>query len=161
MIFSDNLNGREYLGRCFTRYDILGAFDNLELAHIFLRFLNSLHPNLKFTIEEEVLRSLPFLDILLRREDNHMTTTVYRKSTHSGVYAHFTSFTPFGLKLQLIRTLLHRAFEICSYELLLHLEFERIRIMMMNNCDYIYSVIDRFMMRNLYIHIYSKPVVIG
>ena len=31
---------------------------------------------------------------------------------------------------------------------------------MMNNCDYIYSVIDRFMMRNLYIHIYSKPVVI-
>ena len=48
VIFSDNMNGSEYLARCFTRYvdDILGAFDNLELAHIFLRFLNCLHPNL-------------------------------------------------------------------------------------------------------------------
>ena len=72
------------------------------------------------------------------------------KSTHSGVYSHFTSFAPFSLKLQLIRTLLHRAFEICSSYELLHLEFERIRVMMMNNgynSDYIYSVIKRFMMR--------------
>ena len=138
--------------KCFTRYvdDIFAAFENAQMALEFLKFLNSLHPNIMFTIEEEVAGSLPFLDILLRREETCMTTAVYRKSTHSGVYTHFTSFVPFALKLQLIRTLLHRAYEICSSYELLHIEFERIRIMLMNNGysrDYIYSVIDRFLTR--------------
>ena len=150
--FLNYCNGFEYVARCFTRYvdDIFAAFNDLETANEFLTFLNGLHPNIKFTIEEEVMGRLPFLDILLKREESCMTTTVYRKSTHSGVYAHFTSFAPFSLKLQLIRSLLHRAYEICSSYELLHAEFERIRVMMMNNgynCDYIYSVISRFLMR--------------
>ena len=84
-----------------------------------------------------------------------MTTTVYQKSAHSGVYDHFTSFYPFSFKLQLIRTLLHRAYEICSSYELLHAEFERIRVMMMNNgynCDYAYSVISRFMTRKISVY---------
>ena len=101
-------------------------------------------------MEEEVLGRMPFLDIMLIREDHRMSTSVYRKTTHSGVYAHYTSFVPFTLKLQLIRTLLHRAYEICSSYELLHAEFERIKLMMMNNGynrDYIYSVVNRFLMR--------------
>ena len=140
--------------RCFTRYvdDILATFESPEKAQEFLAFLNSLHGNIKFTIEEEVLGKMPFLDILLIRENDRMSTTVYRKTTHSGVYAHFTSFVPFTLKLQLIRTLLHRAYEICSSYELLHAEFERIKLMMMNNGynrDYIYSVINRFLTRKM------------
>ena len=125
-------------------------FDSKGDAYKFLEYLNSRHDCIKFTIEEEVMGRLPFLDILLKREETCMTTTVYRKSTHSGVYSHFTSFAPFSLKLQLIRTLLHRAYEICSSYELLHAEFERIRVMMMNNgynCDYVYSVIGSFMTR--------------
>ena len=88
VIFSDRFKDWVYIAKCFTRYvdDIFAAFDNAQQAHEFLEFLNSLHPNIRFTIEEEVMGSLPFLDILLRREESCMTTTVYRKSTHSGVY---------------------------------------------------------------------------
>ena len=136
----------------FTRYvdDIFAAVENTVVAHKFLHFLNRLHPNIKFTIEEEDEGSLPFLDVLMTRETKSVSTTVYRKSTHSGVYTHYTSFVPFYLKSQLIRTLLHRAYSICSSHVLLHREFERIRVMMMNNgynSDYLHSIIDKFMMR--------------
>ena len=139
VIFRDKLSDREFVAKYFTRYvdDIFAAFDNMHMA-------------LEFTIEEESEGWLPFLDILLTREESSMTTAVYRKTTHSGVYTHFTSFVPFCLKLQLIRTLLHRAFEICSSYELLHREFERIRVMLMNNgycSEYIFSVIGRFMTR--------------
>jgi len=152
VIFNDLVNDKVFNLQYFTRYvdDILAAVESSGAAHELLLFLNSLHSNIKFTIEEEDDASLPFLDIRLTRGTNCLTTQVYRKGTHSGVYTHYTSFVPFYLKSQLIRTLLHRAYEICSSYELLHREFERIRVMMLNNgytSDYLYSVIEKFMMR--------------
>jgi len=132
------------------RLNIFAAVESSVVAHELLQMLNGLHPNIKFTIEEEENCSLPFLDIRMTREVNCLTTSVYRKSTHSGVFTHYTSFVPFYLKSQLIRTLLHRAYEICSSYELLHREFERLRVMLLNNGytrDYLYSVIDKFMSR--------------
>ena len=155
-------DNKQFVLQFFTRYvdDILAAVTDPQTAREFFIFLNSLHPNIQFTMEEEEDCTLPFLDVRLTRENHTLTTEVYRKSTHSGVYTHFTSFIPFHFKSQLISTLLHRAYQICSSYELLHREYERIRVMLMNNgytSDYILSAIERFMLKK-----YTKyPPVVG
>ena len=55
-----------------------------------------------------------FLDINIIREQGKLITSVYRKLTFSGVYAHFYSFLPSTYKVGRIHTLLYRCFRICS-----------------------------------------------
>ena len=53
--------------------------------HKFLRRLNNLHNNMKFTMELESNGALPFLDILIkRRPDGSLAHSVYCKPTHTG-----------------------------------------------------------------------------
>ena len=100
----------------YRRYvdDIFLMFQ--ERSHIkkFLRYMNSRHTNMNFTVEEEVDNSLPFLDIKITREGGKLTTSIYRKKTFSGVYVNYNSFLPRDYKRGLISTLLHRAYTICS-----------------------------------------------
>ena len=61
--------------------------------------LNSLHPNLQFTVEKENANTLAFLDVMLtRRADGSLARRVYHKSTWSGQYLHFKSFAPVKYK---------------------------------------------------------------
>ena len=53
---------------------------------------------MSFTIESEKQNRMPFLDIQIIREDKRFITSVYRKSTFSGVYTHFDSFLPLPLR---------------------------------------------------------------
>ena len=54
-----------------------------NLADSFHDHLNSIDPCMQFTIERESDDQLPFLDILLNREeDGSISTSVYRKATH-------------------------------------------------------------------------------
>ena len=54
----------------------------------FLEHLNTIGPNIQFTSEEcRKDGSMPFLDILIApREDGSLSTTVYRKPTHTDLY---------------------------------------------------------------------------
>lgn len=121
--------------KLFIRYvdDTLVVFNNPGDADRFISYLNSLHPNMKFTMEHEVLDRLAFLDLLLIKDDDKVEITVYRKPTHSGVFTHFTSFVPYPFKVGLINTLLSRAYRICSNWNLFHLEVEKIKSMLMMN----------------------------
>ena len=47
---------------------------------------------MKFTSEKEVNGSLPILDMLISRNKEDFTTTVYHKPTFSGAYSNFNSF---------------------------------------------------------------------
>ena len=51
-----------------------------------LSFLNSFHPNIRFTIEKEDKNRLPFLDTCVVRNINKYVTTLYHKKTSTGVY---------------------------------------------------------------------------
>ena len=46
-------------------YDTYCLFDNEIDAHLFHDYLNTRHNNMKFTMENEVDKKLPFLDILI------------------------------------------------------------------------------------------------
>ena len=51
---------------------------------------------------------------LVERRDSEFATSVYRKLTFTGQYLRWNSFSPNKRKINLIGTLVHRAFKICS-----------------------------------------------
>jgi hypothetical protein len=105
----------------FRRYvdDIILITNSRQQAEEFLDELNHLHPNIKLTIEHERDDTLPFLDLLLKRNsDGSIQRSVYRKATWSGQYLHFHSFAPIRYKRGLVITLFERARRICSKETL-------------------------------------------
>ena len=77
----------------------------------FKNYLNKQHKNLKFKSEIEENRLLSFLDITISRENNKFVTSVYRKSTCSGIFTNFESFIPDMHKGELIETLLHKSLD--------------------------------------------------
>ena len=81
--------------KLFVRYvdDTLAVFDTRANALLFLKYLNSLHSNIKFTMECEEDEKLAFLDLLIMKSNDNIELTIYRKPTHSGVFTHFTSLT--------------------------------------------------------------------
>ena len=52
----------------------------------FLSHINGLHDRIKFTMEIENNNSFAFLDVLVSKNNNRLTTTVYRKPTHTDRY---------------------------------------------------------------------------
>ena len=72
-------------------------------------------------METEVNKKLPFLDVLITSCEND-NTTLYRKITFTGLFTNFNSFTPMHYKLGLLKSLIHRAFEISSDWLIFHSE---------------------------------------
>ena len=76
--------------------DILAAFHNEQDSLIFKNFLNSRHPNNKFTIEKQINHSIAFLDVLISGINNqNLTFQTYHKSTYTGLLLNFKSFTSF------------------------------------------------------------------
>ena len=100
----------------YKRYvdDIFCLFKCETDAERFLSFLNRQHPNIKFTIEKEKNKQLPFLDILNDSSSNKLVTSVYRKPTYTGLLTNYNSFTSPNYKKGLIKTLIDRTFCINS-----------------------------------------------
>ena len=80
---------------------------------------------MRFTSETENENSISFLDLKIRRDNNKLTTSVYRKPTFSGVFTNFGSFIPKSYNCNLPSTLLHRAFKLCSNRKLFHQESDK------------------------------------
>ena len=96
--------------------DTIVALDD-ALLEDFTDHINSIHPSIKFTREEEVDQSLPMLDAKTTRDARgKLSFTVYRKPTHTDQYLQFSSNQPLQHKLGVIQTLRHRCNTICSTE---------------------------------------------
>ena len=108
----------------------------------FLNYMNSKHRNIKFTVEREENDSLSFLDIKIFRDNWKFQTLVYRKPTFSGVLTNFESFLPISYKYNLVSTLFHRGFMICSSYRTLHFEILKLKQIFRSN-GYLKNFIDR------------------
>ena len=82
----------------------------------FLEHLNSIRPCIQFTMELEEDRKLPFLDVMVTRHDDRLSTSVYRKKTHTDRYIHFSSNHHDRVKRRVIQCLRSRAIRICEAE---------------------------------------------
>ena len=103
------LNYNRYVDDCFL------IFCTKAQCDVFFNYLNSRHPNIKFTKEVENDNSLPFLDIkIIPDEHSLLSTSVYHKPTFSGLYLQWKSFVPKQYKISLVNCLLYRAWRICS-----------------------------------------------
>ena len=80
----------------------------------FLVHLNSIEESIKFTMEIEENNRLPFLDVLVHKQNGIPKTTVYKKPTNTGQYLHFESNHNLNTKLGVARCLYDRATKICS-----------------------------------------------
>ena len=84
-----------------------------ECMKMFEEF-NNLHQSISFTMEEEQNGCLAFLDVMVRRNHSQFITSLYRKKTFSGQYINYLSHCSRKRKINLIKTLCHRAVMICS-----------------------------------------------
>ena len=119
----------------YKRYvdDIFLLFKDPKHASLFTNYMNSKHKSISFTSEVEKDGSFPFLDIQISREKGTFVTSVYRKSTFSGVYTNFNSFLPLEYKFGLIYTLLFRCFTLVSDFSKFHLEVEKLKSFLLKN----------------------------
>ena len=77
-----------------------------------LTHLNQIEDSIKFTLEEESEGCLAFLDVLIMHEDDGtISTSGYRKTTHTDKYLDFDSHHPLCHKTAVVNTLLTRACE--------------------------------------------------
>ena len=61
-------------------------FNNDDFANEFLQYLNSRHNNIKFTIEFEHDKAIPFFDILVKRGPNTIFMICLPGKRHSQVF---------------------------------------------------------------------------
>ena len=90
------------------------TFVKIRFVEYLLSVLNNFHPKIKFIYEMEVESKLAFLDILLHCDGHDIITTVYRKVTNNDVYLNWYSFCPREWKRGTFRSLVQRAYIICS-----------------------------------------------
>ena len=123
--------------------DGISRYRDKQHAESFLAPLNSLSDDLVYTVEHPAIDgTLPFLDILLHPD---LSTSVYRKPTHTDSYTHYSTSAPQSTKDSLIRSLTRRAYDICSPQHLQH-ELDHIRTVLLDN-GYLLSRITHVMHR--------------
>jgi hypothetical protein len=100
-----------YFPRIFYRYvdDIFAivSFTKDRLAE-FTELMNSQYPSIKFTVEVEVDSKLPFLDILISRNNGILDFNVYRKPTQVDRFIDNNSFHPKEHKLAAFHSMVYR-----------------------------------------------------
>jgi len=90
--------------------DTFTIMPNKTSANNFLETLNQCHSSIKFTMEIENNRMLPFLGTRLLNKSTHVDTKVYVKPTNSGLL-HYKSHVEDRYKRGLLNTMLNRRFD--------------------------------------------------
>lgn len=111
-------NEANHLPGLYLRWvdDTLSSWDyGLELLqNDFVPFLNSLDPDLEWTVEVEKNKSINFLDATILRFDDRLETTVYRKACNTRHFVPAASNHPWEHKVSAMHHAFRRALKYCS-----------------------------------------------
>jgi len=134
----------------YQRYvdDIYAIFHTKEEATRFLDHINSFHTSLKFTIEHSIENKITFLDIDVSYINNKIETCWHMKKTNTGVYLPKTAYSPLHYRMAAIRSLVYRAYKLCSTRKNFDLSYNKIRSIFINN-GYHFKFIDKIKNRTL------------
>ena len=115
---------KKWLDECPTMYkplyyrryvdDTFLIFNDASHMPKFLSYLNNKHVNIKFTSESEDNGTISFLDVKVTRGRGSYCTSVYRKPTFTGLGTSYLSFVPSVFKVNAMKTLIHRCYNISS-----------------------------------------------
>ena len=110
--FDDNIKDNAQL---YSRYmdDILRNIKSNQIESK-LDEINNVHPNLKFTVEQENNNSIPFLDMKITRSHGKLSSTWYSKSTDTGLTMNFHALAPIKYKKSVVSGMVYRIFHACS-----------------------------------------------
>ena len=76
--------------------DILVCFNGTyRQIDTFLQYLNTVHPNIKFTMELESNNSINFLDLTLKKFNNRHQFSIYHKPSQTDITIHSSFFHPY------------------------------------------------------------------
>ena len=87
--------------------DILRSVKVAEIDRL-LSYVNTLQPNLEFTVELQLNGTLPFLDMLIRQSGRTISTEWYNKPTDTGLNFGFHACAPTKYKRNIVQVTLHR-----------------------------------------------------
>ncbi|XP_041463894.1 uncharacterized protein LOC121414914 [Lytechinus variegatus] len=121
--------------RVWKRYvdDTFIIVNNSE-ADSLLAYMNSQQPSIQFTLETEQGGKLAFLDMLVQRhEGGKLSTSVYRKPTHTDLYIPYDSHHDKSVKKGLVKCLFDRAARIITHPPELPKERAHIRVPLYSN----------------------------
>ena len=119
-------NWKRFLDDCFILWT--KGEENLKTFH---SVLNELHSDLKFTMEYSNER-LPFLDILLIKSNNRISTDIFFKETDSKQYLNFYSCHPKHTKTSIPYNLARRICTIVSDQCQREKRLSELRISLQN-----------------------------
>ena len=124
------------------------AFSITGLFFVEREHINSIDQHIQFSAADQ--RSdgaMPFLDILITPgRDGSLSTSVYRKPTHTDLYLQWDSHHTLTSKYSMIGTLQHRAQTICSNPQLLQKEEQHLKNAL-KNCKYPTWALNRIQMK--------------
>ena len=134
----------------YRRYvdDTFLLFTNLHDAQLFFNYVNSLHPCIKFTMEVETSNVLSFLDINIRRLPSSFETSIYRKTTFTGLGSHFYSSCPISFKANSVLTLVNRAYKLSSSYNMFNIEINFLKEFFCNNgftSNFFWKIVKKFL----------------
>ena len=105
------MTNNRYFPLFYRRYidDTFAIFKTKRSATQFFEFINTLHPNIKFTMECENDVKLSFLVTVVNKDKDRFLLNMYRKPTFTGLYTHWSSLIPLRYKIGLVKSLLNMA----------------------------------------------------
>ncbi len=122
--------------------DIFVILKDSSCHNKILDYINDQHISIQFTVELEKNESLPFLDIRVKKHSKGFVTSMYQKSTFTGVYLNWTSLTSRKYKLGLIYCIMDRIWKICSDTDFRQAEIKKLKTNLLKN-EYPSKIIDQ------------------
>ena len=130
--------------------DILVCFiGTTRQLNVLETFINSIHSNIKFTLEIEKDNSINFLDLTITRTNNKHGFSIFHKPSHTDTTIHNSSVHPYQYKMAAYNSMIHRLLNIPMSESDYKKEISLIKQIATNN-NYNPDIIDKIIQKKKY-----------